>query len=195
MEILRFTDLLDKPWKNGGGITREIAMGRTTDHIVWRMSRADVAKDGAFSDFAGLVRILTVVSNNSMGLEHAGGTIDVERWNPVRFDGGLKVSSCLKDGPLTDLNLMFDPEYCDGQVCTRRGPDEQTLETFTQDVLALHVLSGNPIVDGVRLAFGDTAFIDGTNAALSLSEDDTVLEIMLTYIVQSESIKLCIAKR
>ena len=27
MKILRSTDLVDEPWKNGGGITREIELG------------------------------------------------------------------------------------------------------------------------------------------------------------------------
>ena len=114
MQILKQRDLVDVPWKNGGGITRNIARGMRADQAVWTISHADVAQDGPFSDFAGMMRVLTVVSGGPMILETPTAAIDAALWQPVRFDGGLKVNSRLTGGPLTDLNLMFDPTHCDG---------------------------------------------------------------------------------
>jgi environmental stress-induced protein Ves len=193
MKILRFTDLTEVPWKNGGGMTRNIAIGKMGNQTAWRLSRADVVQDGAFSEFAGLVRILTVVSNSGMVLEHAEGVLDADPLTPVRFDGGLKIYSRLKSGPLSDLNLMFSPSFCDGNVITRRGPYEQELALPKNGIVALHVLSGNLIISGTHLATGDTAFVDTRNAPFSLAQGDAVLEIRLSYLVQSDAIKLCIA--
>jgi hypothetical protein len=107
----------------------------------------------------------------------------------------LKVYSHLKSGPLTDLNLMFDPSICDGDVITRRGPYEQELALPDNGIIGLHVLSGNPKFNGTHLTLGDTAFVETTNAPLSLVQGDAVLEIRLSYLAQSDAIKLCMADR
>ena len=91
MKILRGTDLVNEPWKNGGGITREIEVGEISGRSAWRLSLADVTQDGDFSEFPRLTRILTVVSGGGMVLEHPGGMLDADLWAPVRFDGGLHI--------------------------------------------------------------------------------------------------------
>jgi environmental stress-induced protein Ves len=69
MKILRCVSLTDIPWKGDGGPAREIATGARDDQRAWRLSDlspkfppafggvlgANVAQDGAFSKFAGLV--------------------------------------------------------------------------------------------------------------------------------------------
>ncbi|MEN8873709.1 MAG: HutD family protein, partial [Pacificibacter sp.] len=69
MQILKSNALIDVPWKNGGGITRNIAKGLREGKIAWTISRADVAEAGPFSDFAGMIRVLTVVSGGTMVLD------------------------------------------------------------------------------------------------------------------------------
>jgi environmental stress-induced protein Ves len=49
--LLRGVDLVAAPWKNGGGVTREVAAfpaGAGLDAFVWRVSIADVAQAGPF---------------------------------------------------------------------------------------------------------------------------------------------------
>ena len=195
MQILKFDDLIEVPWKNGGGITRNIAKGLHLDQAAWTISRADVAQDGPFSDFAGMVRVLTVVSGSTMTLETPTTSIDARPWEPVRFDGGLKVNSLLADGPLTDLNLMFNPQLCEGEVRSRRGPLVCDLPRPNNGLLAFHGLAGMPKVNGTAIAIGDTAFVAQPNAALTLAEGDAMLEIRLTYLDHSKAITLCIAER
>lgn len=194
MEILRRSELVDVPWKNGGGITRNIAVATLGTHTAWRLSRADVAEDGAFSSFSGLVRILTVVSGTGMVLEHPDGTLDADPWQPVRFGGELDVFARLKAGPLTDLNLMFDPRLCDGTVTTLRGPQEHAIDPPGAGLIALHVLAGQPKLGARHLGTGDTAFLD-TRSHLDLCEGAAVLRIDLTYLDQSKAIRFSIAER
>jgi len=48
------------PWKNGGGVTREVAKSHSRAPF-WRLSIANVDQEGLFSSFEGLDRILTVI--------------------------------------------------------------------------------------------------------------------------------------
>lgn len=73
MKLIRYADLLETPWKNGGGVTRTIAARTEDDATLWRLSMADVAQGGPFSNFAGLTRSLTVVSGDGMVLHGPGG--------------------------------------------------------------------------------------------------------------------------
>jgi hypothetical protein len=193
MQILKRNMLVDVPWKNGGGITRSIAKGLIGERTVWTISRADVAQDGPFSDFAGMTRVLTVVSGGEMVLEAPTQTMQASIWQPVRFDGALKICSRLTDGPLTDLNLMFDPTLCDGGVTLRRGPVKEKVESPKRGLLAFHILSGAPQIDALPLTVGDTAFIERGSVALHLAEGDAVMEIRLDYADHIDAIKLCIA--
>ncbi|WP_272005432.1 HutD/Ves family protein [Roseovarius sp. ZX-A-9] len=195
MDILRCSNLIDIPWKNDGGVTREIATATLGDRMAWRISRADVGQDGAFSDFSGVMRILTVVEGGGVDLEHAGGVLNAPLWEPVRFDGGLSVYARLTDGPLTDLNLMFDPAICAGEVIVHRGPSRPALAPVQPGMRAFHGLAGVPEIDGESLAPGDTAFVGDAGTAPILRDGDAALEIRISYLDQSAAIKLAIAAR
>ena len=58
MEIIRFADLRSEPWRNGGGVTRELASHPQAASAQdgawdWRVSIADVTKAGDFSAVPG----------------------------------------------------------------------------------------------------------------------------------------------
>ncbi len=174
MNIIRGSDLVERPWRNGGGITREIAETRRGADLLWRLSMADVASDGPFSDFSGLMRVLTVIEGGAMELITPQGTIIAAPREPVRFDGGLAVTSKLTDGPLRDLNLMFDPARVAGDVVLLNGPDSRSLTATTQQSYALHILSGEVGFDGETLKKGDTAVLEtGTSVTEVLLQTDS----------------------
>ena len=77
LTVLRAGDRKAVPWKNGGGVTREIAAwppGSGFDDFAWRVSMAEVREDGPFSNFAGVDRILTVLEG-AMRLTIEGGGV------------------------------------------------------------------------------------------------------------------------
>ncbi len=193
MHILKRSELVDVPWKNGGGITRKIATGLSGDQVAWTISRADVVQDGPFSDFAGMMRVLTVVSGGAMDLLAPNDKMAALMWEPVRFDGALNIKSRLIDGPLTDLNLMFDPNLCEGAVKAWRDPFKGLVARPEKGLLAFHILAGAPQINAAFLTVGDSVFIDGDDAALNIGEGDAVLEIRLDYGDHRDAIKLCIA--
>lgn len=181
MKIIRASDLAEVRWKNGGGVTREIAVASTRGKIIWRLSIADVAVDGPFSDFTGLTRILTVIRGNGMDLISAQGRLPADLNRPVRFDGALEINSVLKDGPIRDLNLMFDPLFCDGDVVSVAGPCRQDFGADPYLMLGVVCTKGRAeIGTDLHLYPGDSALISSGKVALKLGKDASAVLITLT---------------
>lgn len=96
------------PWRNGGGVTRELlAWPHGADWRV-RISVAEIDADGPFSAFEGALRWFAVLSGAGVVL----GAPGIERRltpasAPLRFDGAKAPACRLIDGPTRDLNLML----------------------------------------------------------------------------------------
>lgn len=91
------------PWKNGGGVTVDIA----SDGDVWRFSRTPITQSGPFSDYTGFDRLQVLISGRGLVLQTPGGEIDVRRpFQPVRFAGETPIVSRLEAGPVEVINLM-----------------------------------------------------------------------------------------
>ena len=191
MDIIRFSELTESTWKNGGGVTREIACATLGENRIWRLSMADVTCDGPFSAFAEYVRILTVVKGQGMVLQNDGGNIDADLWHPVQFSGALNVNAQLKSGPSTNLNLMFNPAYCTGDVTALHGPCNRSLALAEQRLFAVHSLAGALGVNGCSpLLPGDTAIITSDVGQVDLADGDAALliQIDLSRHVSSNSV-------
>ncbi|MBK8085684.1 MAG: HutD family protein [Devosia sp.] len=97
------------PWKNGGGLTAQIAIwpeDADLDGFAWRISMARIESHGPFSAFPGILRSLTVVSGRGLALELPDGEYRPVPGVPFTFSGDLPVRARLTDGPVTDLNVM-----------------------------------------------------------------------------------------
>jgi len=91
------------PWKNGGGVTVDIAF----DGDVWRFSRTPITAPGAFSDYTGFDRLQVLIAGSGLVLQTPSGEIDVRRpFRPVRFAGETPIVSRLEAGPVEVINLM-----------------------------------------------------------------------------------------
>jgi environmental stress-induced protein Ves len=105
---VRTADVAPQPWKNGGGVTRELLALRAGDAWTVRVSVAEVTADGDFSTFAGVERWFAVVEGAGVVL-----TIDgrEHRCTPegdaLAFAGAARTSCRLIDGATRDLNLML----------------------------------------------------------------------------------------
>ena len=104
------------PWKNGGGVTIDIAVTMlpgfapgSWEGIVWRFSRTAIVTPGAFSDLSGYDRELVLVSGEGLVLGTPVGEIDVRQpFRPVRFAGETSIVSRLEAGPVEVVNLIGD---------------------------------------------------------------------------------------
>jgi environmental stress-induced protein Ves len=127
--VLHLNDIPPKPWRNGGGTTRELAAWPDTQNWVWRMSVAEVAQGGPFSAFAGVHRWFAVLSGGGVQL-----TIEKRRHvlhadtAPFGFEGDVPVDCQLLDGPTQDFNLMVKQGVA-ARMERLHGAFERTLDT------------------------------------------------------------------
>ena len=95
------------PWKNGGGVTVDIAFDEGSRGEVWRFSRTPITTAGPFSDYTGFDRHQVLISGSGLVLQTPDGEIDVRRpFRPVRFDGATPIVSRLEAGSVEVVNLM-----------------------------------------------------------------------------------------
>jgi len=114
MKIIRYAELKAAPWRNGGGVTRELAgfpkspQGVSADDgtLGWRISIAEVGQAGPFSRFAGMERVLTVVDGELLLLTVDGAEHPLEKYRPFRFSGDADSYGALPTGDILDLNVM-----------------------------------------------------------------------------------------
>ena len=108
LRILRSADYLARPWKNGGGTTRDIVVsppGASLDDFDWRLSLAQVDRDGPFSRFEDVDRTL-VLLDGAMTLQDRNGRIELARNEPVTFEGERAIEATLAGGSTLDFNVM-----------------------------------------------------------------------------------------
>ena len=91
------------PWKNGGGVTVDIA----EQDDIWRFGRTPITTPGPFSDYAGFDRLQVLVAGRGLVLDTPDGEIDVRTpFKPVRFAGETQIVSRLESGPVEVVNLI-----------------------------------------------------------------------------------------
>ena len=159
--VLRSSDYQRMPWKNGGGTTTEIwKQVSPAGEILWRLSIADVASDGPFSEFSGIDRWIMVIEGKGMELRIAGmGKRRLDRpHEPLFFPGDAQTDCRLVDGPIRDFNFMIARSFGKGTLQVSRLT-AGTAAPLTGNTAAIHVLAGSIDIktnNVRRLAAGDT---------------------------------------
>ncbi|MET3952191.1 HutD family protein [Arthrobacter sp. UYEF36] len=156
MEIIRYAELKAHPWRNGGGVTRELAShptaAATQDSTAggwdWRVSIAEVSKAGDFSAFPGMDRVLTVLEGELLLLSVDGAEHPLEKYRPFRFSGDAAAAGALPTGDIRDLNVI-----------TRRG----VFKGYTS-IIELSKKRAHPVFEGQLgiLLQGQAAVTPGT---------------------------------
>ncbi|KIF04649.1 HutD-family protein [Streptomyces sp. RSD-27] len=164
VRILRAADRTAVPWKNGGGVTREIAAapeGAGTEDFGWRVSLAEAAADGPFSEFPGVDRTLVLVQGAGMDLTVSGVPRRVdERYAPCDFPGDEPTGCRLLDGPVVNFNVMYRRGRVEAHTAVVRGA--LALAVPPEAVLLVVALEGPARLDHS----GGTAELGPYDAAL-----------------------------
>lgn len=136
-----------QPWRNGGGVTRELlAFPGATDWRV-RISVADVTAPGPFSRFAGIERWFAVLEGDGVVLRVDGVPHPVGPSGPaLRFSGEAGTDCELRGGPTLDFNLMAAPGC--GRLDRLDGPRVFTAPAGALIGLYAHAAGGRIVVDG-----------------------------------------------
>ncbi|MEU2794718.1 HutD family protein [Streptomyces sp. NPDC007100] len=126
MRVLRAAGRTASAWSNGGGVTREVAAapsGAGWDAFDWRVSLAEVGRDGPYSALPGVDRVLTVADGAGLELTVDGTRHELHgRYHPFAFPGDAETGCRLLDGPVVNFNVML-----------RRGRSAATVEMARGD--------------------------------------------------------------
>jgi environmental stress-induced protein Ves len=110
MRILRASDRIAVPWKNGGGTTSEVAVypqNAGFDDFGWRISIARIDRGGPFSIFPGIDRKLAMLEGRvTLTIEGQSPIALAPDSPPAIFPGDAPTSAELIDSPASDLNVM-----------------------------------------------------------------------------------------
>jgi environmental stress-induced protein Ves len=176
--LIPSTKYKSTPWKNGGGITEEIAIYPPNakfpdDEFLWRLSSASFGTGGPFSLFPKHQRYLLLVDGNPIRLKM--GSEDREhllrQGDVITFPGHLQIISQV-DGPVRDLNFMFNQNagiQASLQKVGLNSGEEIKLSDDTSTVHFVYVIRGS-IIAGISpkvqaaATRGDTIRIEGSSS-------------------------------
>lgn len=123
--VIRAADVLSQPWKNGMGITREIARfprDAGNDDFLWRVSVAEVNSAAPFSAFPGIDRQIVLLDGDGfrMTLDGAQTHALTTPFAPFAFAGEARVDVAMAGGATRDFNLMVRRSWGRGEVIVCR---------------------------------------------------------------------------
>lgn len=161
--VLRRADYLTRPWRNGGGVSHEIAWHPEED---WRLGLAEIVRDGPFSDYSGFDRTLTIAEGRGLWLnEHALDS------TPFTFRGEEAIVARVTTGPLVVVNAITRRSRMGHEV--RRLPALGPLDRADFAV----ALGGTVRLGGEALAPLDAFRLDGARVELGGDDGAEVLAI------------------
>jgi len=137
------------PWRNGGGVTRELALWPEEARFErldfdWRIARAGVSRDGPFSSFPGFERHLVVISGAGLELEHGEPPVRarLRPFEPLRFDGGENARARLVAGPVEDLNVLVRRDCARVELEALRLGERRARLTLAPGQAFAHLVAG-----------------------------------------------------
>jgi environmental stress-induced protein Ves len=123
------------PWRNGGGVTRELLAWPSPADWQVRISVADVEGDGPFSAFPGIARWFAVLEGAGVRLAFDDAQHELTPASaPLHFDGGRAVRCRLLQGATRDFNLMAPP----GRARLRRLAGSEKVDCAAGTLVALY---------------------------------------------------------
>lgn len=129
--VVDLHDCPAQPWRNGGGLTRELLAWPSTSDWQLRVSVARIDRDGVFSPFAGMRRWFAVLHGAGVRLALPQGEVTLTPADaPLAFDGEGAPMCHLLEGPTEDLNLMA-PRHA-GTLQMRRAEPGSGIESATR---------------------------------------------------------------
>ena len=112
--LIRLNEVAPVPWRNGGGVTRELLAWPSPDDWALRISVAEVERDGPFSQYPGVQRWFAVLSGGGVRLTVAGQVRELRALGqafPVRWRRGY----ALRTAGRAHAGLQPDAAARDGQ--------------------------------------------------------------------------------
>ncbi len=182
MKLIYARDAVWTPWKNGGGVTRQIAAfpeNAGLDDFGWRISTARVEAAGPFSHFAGIDRTLAVLEGRLRFLQEGRAELLMSANDPaISFAGEAAVVAEPMGSTVLDFNVMTRRGRFEHELASHRLVADERLEVSVGRGCwtLLYVVAGQPRVEGAdqssRLRTGDAVLLGETREPVSLVGDN-----------------------
>jgi environmental stress-induced protein Ves len=173
VRLIRYVDHRLVPWRNGGGVTREIDVAPDARGALgygWRLSRATVAAPGPFSDFPRSDRTLLMLSGQALTLTVAGVKHRLLPREWLAFPGDAATTGEPDGGPVEDLNIICDRGLVSHRLILAQagsgfaGEPGETLLLVALEACSVRAAGGPEALSEALLATvaeGDTVRLDG----------------------------------
>lgn len=158
MRIIRKSEFIEGRWRNGMGVSWDIAShpaAAGTPDFGWRLAIARIDADVPFSHYPDVDRVFTLIDGQGLDLDFDGGrTLAVDQlFVPHPYACDVETFCRLRNGPCRALNLFL-----------RRGQWTAAVDILSSraDIthpgpILLFALAGGPEVNFETLAEGDAA--------------------------------------
>ena len=190
LSLLSPSDYQRTRWKNDGGWTTEIA--RSADDspagFRWRVSIAEIERDGPFSSFPGVVRDLLLLEGNGIELDidDAAPHRMTQRFQRIRFNGESSVNCRLLAGPTRDFNVMASRDAANAEVIARPLVGPMVIFPDVDTEWLVHMFAGHALArsgeQSVALATGASLladFRDGAGARIVIEGGGEIVLVKL----------------
>jgi environmental stress-induced protein Ves len=158
--VRKYGSYLRMPWRNGRGFTLEVGREPAAgEDFAWRLSLADIERDGEFSAYRGYRRALALIAGNRLLLRfrgHGGCVLDPKK-RGTRFEGDWETHCAVPEGRCTDLSLIVRRGHAARPATIVRTPRLLRLDSTARLALpanlygALFVLEGSvAIAESIR---------------------------------------------
>jgi len=160
VRVLPAQGRVTRAWRNGGGVTSDIAAlphGASDDEFLWRASIATIAAAGPFSSFPGVDRAF-VLLRGALWIEIGNRKQHLRPGSPVLlFSGEDTVRAEPVGGTCTVLNIMTRRGRVSADLALARG---DAFNTGTLLLFATEPTSVSAGTDVIHLAEHDALLID-----------------------------------
>ena len=156
MRIIRHEDLQEGRWRNGMGVSWDIASDPPgAEDFGWRFAIARIEQDVPFSLYPEVDRVFTLIGGKGLDLDFEGRpSLAVHRlFVPHPYPCDVNTFCRLRDGPCRALNLFM-----------RRGAWRASVDVLSSAAEIAHdgpvlffALEGESIINGETLRPGDAA--------------------------------------
>ncbi len=108
LHTVAWADVPPRPWRNGGGVARDLLGWPSADAPAVLVSVAEIERSGPFSPYPGVDRWFTVLAGPGLTLSLPSGRRALcADGEVVRFDGSDAPDCRLSSGPVRALNLLL----------------------------------------------------------------------------------------
>lgn len=176
-------------WLNGLGLSWDIAAepeNAGANDFGWRLALAQIDANVAFSHYAGVDRIFTLIEGEGLDLIFNGrDVLKVDRcFVPHEFPGDIETACVLKGGPCRALNLFLRRQAWQASVRVLPFYDDLRIAPG-QTALAVALRGSFKLSSGGTLDCGDTLHLSrGDSAALEPQSGDALLYVAALTPVQ-----------